>query len=128
MKRWLVLIPLCLSGCSQEAPPAPADSPAPAATTPAAANPAEAGKKLFEASCSACHGPEGGGIPSLGKALKGSPMLKLSDADLVAFINKGRDANDPANTTKVAMPPKGGNPGLTDDDLGNIVTYIRSLK
>lgn len=37
-----------------------------------------------------------------------------SDAQLVEFIKKGRPASDPANTTKVDMPPKGGNPALTD--------------
>jgi disulfide bond formation protein DsbB len=43
-------------------------------------------------------------------------------------LKKGRPASDPANTTKVDMPPKGGNPALTDQDLADIVTYVRSLQ
>lgn len=126
----LVLAALLAWGCSNnQTPPAPASPEA--ATTPdavAAANPVEAGSKLYDSTCTACHGPGGMGIQGLGKALKGSPMLKLSDGELVDFIKKGRDTSDPANTTKVAMPPKGGNPALTDADLGNIVAYLRTLK
>ncbi len=33
-----------------------------------------------------------------------------------------------ANTTKVDMPPKGGNPALKDDDLVNIAAFLRSLQ
>lgn len=85
------------------------------------------GETLF-ASCSACHGPDARGVTGLGKTLVGSDFVNgLSDADLVAFITVGRDTSDPANTTGVNMPPKGGNPALTDDDLLAIVNYIRSL-
>jgi disulfide bond formation protein DsbB len=51
-----------------------------------------------------------------------------TDAELVAFIKSGRSVDDPLNTTGVAMPPKGGNPALTDADLADIVAYIRSLQ
>ena len=50
-----------------------------------------------------------------------------TDDQLVAFIKVGRGADDPANTTKIAMPPKGGNPALKDEDLRAIVTYVRGL-
>ncbi|MBX3171177.1 MAG: cytochrome c [Candidatus Eremiobacteraeota bacterium] len=131
MKRSLILLALLSWGCNGQAPPA-ATSPSSAATTaePAAvaANPVEAGKKLYESTCSACHAADGAGVPGLGKPLKGSSMLTLSDAELVDFIKQGRDTSDPKNTTKVAMPPKGGNPALSDNDLGQIVAYLRSLK
>ena len=39
----------------------------------------------------------------------------------------GRPADDPANTTGVAMLPKGGNPSLTDADLTDIVHFLKSL-
>jgi disulfide bond formation protein DsbB len=51
-----------------------------------------------------------------------------TDAELVDFIKVGRDPSDPLNTTGVAMPPKGGNPALSDDDLLNVVAFIRSLQ
>ena len=76
-----------------------------------------------------CHGPDARGIQGLGKNLRSSEFVKgLSDDELVEFIKKGRDTSDPANTTGVAMPPKGGNPSLTDQDLYDIVAYIRSIE
>lgn len=86
------------------------------------------GKEIFVA-CAACHGPDGKGVPNLGKDLTTSTFAKgLTDAELVAFLKVGRDATDPLNTTGVAMPPKGGNPALTDDDLLDIVAYVRELE
>lgn len=87
------------------------------------------GEELYAQSCAACHGPDARGIQGLGKNLRSSEFVKgLSDAELVEFIKKGRDASDPANTTGVAMPPKGGNPSLTDQDLYDIVAYMRSIE
>lgn len=133
----LLLLPLFCVGCSQAPEDATAESTETEMTTPApevASAPAasavagDAGKKLFEGTCSACHGADGKGIPGLGKPLVGSKMLKLNDKELVTFIRKGRDTSDPENTTHVAMPPSGGNPALSEGDLTNIVSYIRSLK
>nr|WP_290669257.1 cytochrome c [Ardenticatena sp.] len=87
------------------------------------------GEQLYAQSCAACHGPDARGIQGLGKNLRSSEFVKgLSDDELVEFIKKGRDTSDPANTTGVAMPPKGGNPSLTDQDLYDIVAYIRSIE
>ena len=43
-------------------------------------------------------------------------------------LKTGRSTSDPANTTGVDMPPKGGNPALTDQDLLDIIAYIRTLE
>jgi disulfide bond formation protein DsbB len=86
------------------------------------------GQELFVRYCSACHGPAGAGIEGLGKPLNTSEFVDgLSDEELVAFIKAGRPADDPLNTSGVAMPPKGGNPALTDAQLVVIVDYIRSI-
>jgi mono/diheme cytochrome c family protein len=86
------------------------------------------GEAIYTSSCSACHAAGAVGVPGLGKSLVGSDFVNgLADSDLVAFISVGRDPSDPANTTGVGMPPKGGNPSLTDADLADIVAYIRSL-
>lgn len=78
--------------------------------------------------CVACHGPTGEGIPNLGKDLVHSEFVTgLSDAELVDFIKKGREATHPLNTTGIAMLPKGGNPALTDDQIRDIVAYMRSI-
>lgn len=94
----------------------------------APAGDAAKGKKNF-AACAACHGPDGKGVPSLGKNLVTSEFAKgKTDEELVAFLKVGRDTSDPLNTTGVAMPPKGGNPALTDADLMDIVAYVRELE
>jgi disulfide bond formation protein DsbB len=36
--------------------------------------------------------------------------------------------SDPLNTTGIAMPPKGGNPALTDGQIVDIVAYLRSIQ
>lgn len=58
-------------------------------------------------------------------------MRPTSDAgttELVEFIKVGRSASAPSNTTGIAMPPKGGNLALSDQDLFNIVAYLRALQ
>ena len=87
------------------------------------------GKTKFEGTCSSCHGPDATGLPGLGKDLVTSEFAKgLTDAELLAFVKTGRPASDPANTTSVDMPPKGGNPALTDQDLLDIIAYLRTLE
>lgn len=88
------------------------------------------GKVAYENSCISCHGADAKGMPGLGKSLvtKSDWMKKQNDEALVAFIKQGRPASDPENTTKVDMPPKGGNPALTDDDIVNLVAFLRSIQ
>lgn len=87
-----------------------------------------AGQKLFTSTCSACHGPAGEGLPGLGKDMTTSEFIGgKSDEELLAFIKVGRDPSDPLNTTGVAMPPKGGNPALSDEDLHHLIAYIRAI-
>lgn len=89
----------------------------------------EQGRLVFNGACSSCHGGDARGISGLGKILAPSPFVqRLTDDELLAFIKKGRDIADPANTTGVAMPPKGANPALTDSQLRSVIAYIRSLQ
>ena len=88
----------------------------------------EAGEAKFNEVCIACHGPGGVGIEGLGKPFTTSDfLLAQSDEELLAFIKKGRPVGDPTNTTGVDMPPKGGNPALTDEQIMDIIAYIRTL-
>ena len=119
-----------LSGCSSD-DSSSGDGDDTATTAPAGGGEvsADAGKALFASSCSSCHGPEGKGLPKLGKDLTSSEFSKgLSDDELVAFLVAGRSTDDPANTTGVAMPPKGGNPALSEDDLASIVAHLRTIE
>jgi mono/diheme cytochrome c family protein len=86
------------------------------------------GQQLFIV-CTACHGPDGRGLPGLGKDLvAGEFATTATDEELHALITSGRPIWDAANTTMVDMPPKGGNPTLTEEDITAIVAYIRSLQ
>jgi disulfide bond formation protein DsbB len=109
-------------------PPAQPEQPKAQPEQPKAGDPAK-GKELYAGSCAACHGPDAKGLPNLGKDLTASEFVKsLSDSELLEFIKKGRPASDPENTTGVDMPPKGGNPALTDEQLMDIIAYIRTLE
>jgi len=86
------------------------------------------GREAFLASCSACHGTNAEGIEGLGKSFITSEFVRSSsDKDLMTMIKMGRPVWDPANTTGLDMPPKGGNPAITDDQLTDIIGYIRSV-
>ncbi len=86
------------------------------------------GETIFSSTCVACHGERGVGIEGLGKPMPGSEFITgLSDSELVVFIKEGRGPSHPDNTTGVDMPPKGGNPSLSDQDLADVVAYMRTL-
>lgn len=90
---------------------------------------ADRGEEIFQGLCSACHGPDGTGIIGLGKDLTTSEFVaEMSDSEFVDFIIEGRPATHEDNTTGVDMPPRGGNPSLTDDDLASIVAFVRTLQ
>jgi disulfide bond formation protein DsbB len=125
-----MLVAVVLVGCGggSDVGAAVATKAAPPAATLA---PGEAtrGKQLYTQGCIGCHGPDARGLPGLGKDMTTSAfVMGQSDAQLVAFIKQGRPANDPANTTRVEMPPRGGIPTLTDAQLADIVAYLRTLQ
>jgi cytochrome c5 len=119
---------LALSGCPGPAAPPQASAPrAPLKTKPVKVGPS--GADLYKSSCSACHGPDAKGVPNIGKDLVNGEFCRTQSEDqLLAFIKKGRASDDPLNTTKVAMPPKGGNPALSDSDIKSIIQYVRTLQ
>jgi|SRR5579859_5176713 len=83
-----------------------------------AQNPAE---ETFKTKCAVCHGADGKGETAMGKRLGahnlGSPEVqKQTDAQLVAIVSKGQNK----------MPPYSGK--LTDEQISDLVKYIRSLK
>lgn len=89
----------------------------------------EEGRKLYRGSCATCHGMAGEGMSRLGADLRGNRFIaEHDDASLVEFLIVGRRASDPANSRGIDMPPRGGNPALTDDHLAAIVAYLRSLQ
>jgi disulfide bond formation protein DsbB len=86
-----------------------------------------AGELLFREACAACHGQNAEGVANLGNTLAPNEFVaSLNDAELLDFIRAGRDLNSPDNTTGLVMPPSGGRPDLSDDDIFAIIAYLRS--
>ena len=71
-----------------------------------------AGKTTYEGGCVACHGTGVLGAPKVGDAAAWKPRGNL--ATLVASAKAG----------KGAMPPKGGMPTLSDQQLENAIAYM----
>ena len=96
----------------------------PAAAVPS--TPIELGQQLYGQTCAVCHGADARG--GIGKNLVTSAFLHgLTDEQAVDFIKVGRGVDDPANTTRIVMPPRGGNNALGDEQLRAIVIYLRSI-
>jgi len=122
-----VAVALALSGCPGPTAPPQATAPRPPIKTKAKVGPS--GADLYKASCSACHGADAKGIPNIGKDLVSGDFCRTQTEDqLLEFVKKGRASDDPLNTTKVAMPPKGGNPALSDADIRSIIQYLKTLQ
>jgi len=112
----LLVVAGALAACGSKATPAPFGDP-------------EAGRTAFLTTCITCHGQDAKGITGLGKDLTTSEfLLSHTDEQMLAFLLEGRRASDPLNTTGVDMPPKGGNPAFIDDDLKNIIAYLRTIQ
>ncbi|HEX6385679.1 MAG TPA: cytochrome c [Anaerolineae bacterium] len=119
----ICVLALLLVGCGGTA--APAEPPA----SPTPSGDPVAGETLFVQSCSACHGPEGEGIEGLGKDMTTSSFIAgMDEQEFLTFVKTGRPIGHPDNTTGVDMPPKGGNPALTDEQLLDIIAYIRTFQ
>lgn len=119
---YLVLVALLALALSACAPSTPVPTPTPSGDS-------AAGKEAFLKTCVSCHGPNAEGMPNLGKDLTTSEFVRSkTNQELREFFKVGRPASDPLNTTGVDMPPKGGNPAMTDADLLNIAAFLRSIQ
>jgi len=89
---------------------------------------AAAGEEIFDSTCVACHGVDAKGLPGLGRDLTSNAFIAENpDDEMVAFLVVGRPADHPDNENGVQMPPKGGNPALSEDDLHDVVAFLNTL-
>jgi cytochrome c5 len=92
---------------------------APAAPTAVAAAPKSdpiKGKKIYQTTCALCHAAGIAGAPKPGDMAAWGPRVAQGYATLYSH----------AITGIRAMPPKGGNPSLTEADIANAVGYMFS--
>jgi len=77
------------------------------------------GGTVYEGTCVACHGADGtgaiGGLPDL------ADRLGKTDAELFDSVRNGFDG--PGGI--MPMPANGGNPNLTEQDVHDVIAYIR---
>lgn len=129
---WLLVLFLALAACggggADDSSPNSGSQEEEAPAAEVSQGDPKAGKEQYDMLCIACHGPDGGGVEGLGKPFTTSTFLKeKSDQEMLEFVKTGRPIDDPLNTTGVDMPPKGGNPALTDDQITDIIAYVRTL-
>jgi mono/diheme cytochrome c family protein len=84
------------------------------------------GGTLYGQNCATCHGANlEGGIGAVLNPIDKLPGVanSLDPAFLIQIITNGRQpqAGDPKS---IAMPPKGGNPNLADQDIKDMAAYI----
>lgn len=72
------------------------------------------GKSVYQATCSACHATGVAGAPKVGDPTSWAARIKAGNAVLYANAVKG----------KGAMPPKGGNASLPDEDIKAAVDFM----
>jgi cytochrome c5 len=109
------------SSATQEEKPAqiasaPAPASAPGVAVSDTGNPADKAKGIYAASCAACHTTGAAGAPKLGDAAAWAPRIKAGREALYNSALKGKNA----------MPPKGGNASLSDEEVKAVVDYMVS--
>lgn len=108
-----------------EAAPAPEPAAEPAAAAESAAEPVAAaasdsarGKEVYDAACFVCHTPGAAGAPKLGDAAAWGPRVEKGAETLYKNAINGYMGDNGM------MPPKGGRPDFSDDDVKAAVDYM----
>ncbi len=80
------------------------------------------GKEMYDKTCVACHGASGEGtFPGAPDFTDSSGVLLKSDSVLIDHISNGFQSEG----SPMAMPPKGGNPNLSENGIKAVLAYIR---
>lgn len=91
-------------------------------TVTATAVSATLGKSVYQGTCIACHGAGGeGALPGVPDLTESNGPLSKSDDELKRNIVNGfRSPGSP-----LTMPPRGGDPSLSDEDIDAVIRYMR---
>lgn len=121
--NWKMPEPAPAAPATAAAPPKPAEKPAtpivaavmpPPAAPGAAAGTKSDGKSVYDTACAVCHTAGIGGAPKLGDKPTWAPRLASGKDAMHAAAIKG----------KGAMPPKGGQAQLTDEQVKAAVDFM----
>ena len=74
------------------------------------------GKTVYDKTCVGCHAQSVAGSPKIGDKAAWAPRIKTGFNALVQSVLKGKNA----------MPPKGGNPALSDAEIRAAVEFLVS--
>ncbi len=92
-------------------------------TGPVNANDVKLGAKVYGGTCVACHGKNGKGeIPGVPDLTSAKGPLAKTDAVLLDHIINGYESPG----SDMAMPELGGNEDLTEQDIKNVIAYMRA--
>lgn len=84
--------------------------------------PAQSGEAIYNQTCVACHGADGKGtVPGAPDLTAADGPLSQTDDVLLKHISEGFKSQG----SPMAMPPKGGNPKLTRQDIETVLIYMR---
>ena len=83
---------------------------------------AQNGAELYARTCLVCHGADGTGVmPGVRDLTAVDGPLNKADAALLRSIRDGVPGTDGA----LSMPPRGGDPQLTEEDIHQLIDYLR---
>lgn len=85
---------------------------------------ADSGKQLYTTYCLSCHQVSGKGVPSLNPPLAGSSWVTGDKQRLIRVVLNGLEGEDIDGETYNNVMP--GHDFLTDQQLSEVLTYIRS--
>jgi mono/diheme cytochrome c family protein len=76
--------------------------------------------------CIACHGPDGGGMPASGSGITaGLNFVPTEWGPIDSLIRVG--VPEPATRSPIAMPPRGAQSNLTDEETRQVAAYVWAI-
>ena len=82
------------------------------------------GRQLYDQTCAVCHGADASGaMPGVPDLTERQGALTKPDPELLRSLVQGTQTPG----VPLAMPPRGGNPALADDDLRATLDYLRRI-
>lgn len=87
----------------------------------------ERGKKVYEATCLACHQPDGGGVPNMNPPLTKTKWVLGDKKELIKIVLKGLQGGEieiDGDSFHNPMPPQEST--LSDQEIADVLTFVRN--